>query len=294
MSELLSIKDFTTNTEDAEIIVLTDDEICKGFENTVINLKEKVERPPILLSIGFDDKSYKGVHYPLKFASLGNFSVIKGQQKTRKSFMKSLLESCLLGGNSFKFCDYLEIKSHGLGNKWVISIDNEQSRYDVWMNGIRIPEMVGYHPENYKVLMWREKSREERKLYLDWLFMKSPYKDNLGMVILDGYVDFINDSNDQTECNVFIDLIMKYSSMTNCHIMGMIHTNPNSEKMRGHLGTIAGQRAETVMNIENKGEYSLASCSDIRGSKPFKEFTIRIDEDWLPYVSIESQENHIL
>ena len=294
MSELLSIKDFTTNTEDAEIIVLTDDEICKGFENTVINLKEKVERPPILLSIGFDDKSYKGVYYPLKFASLGNFSVIKGQQKTRKSFMKSLLESCLLGGNSFKFCDYLEIKSHGLGNKWVISIDNEQSRYDVWMNGIRIPEMVGYHPENYKVLMWREKSREERKLYLDWLFMKSPYKDNLGMVILDGYVDFINDSNDQTECNVFIDLIMKYSSMTNCHIMGMIHTNPNSEKMRGHLGTIAGQRAETVMNIENKGEYSLASCSDIRGSKPFKEFTIRIDEDWLPYVSIESQENHIL
>jgi hypothetical protein len=284
--EHLKIEDFAVNDE----IVLTDNEIAKGFEETVINLKEKIERPPMLLSIGLDDKSYKGVHDPLKFATLGNFSVIKGQEKSRKSFIKSLLESCILGGNSYKFTDYLEIKSYGLGNKWVISIDNEQSKYDVWMNGVRIPEMVGHYPENYKVLMWREKSREERKLYLDWLFMKSPYKDNLGLIVLDGFVDFIHDPNDQKECNVFIDLIMKYSSITNCHIMGIIHTNPNTEKMRGHLGTIAGQRAETVLNIENKGEFSLASCSAVRGSKPFKEFTIRVNDSWLPYVSIETSE----
>jgi len=281
MFEKLHIED----TEQEENL-LTDDVISKGFEDTVINLREKVERPPVLLSIGLDDKSYGGVHYPLKFATTGNFSVIKGQQKARKSFVKSLLEACAVGGEAWRFTDYLEIKSHGLDGKWIISIDCEQSKYDVWSNGVRIPKMVGHYPENYKILMWREKSKQEKLAYLDWLFMKSPYKDNLGLVILDGYVDFVYDPNDQKECSIFIDLIMKYSSIANCHIMGMLHTNPNSDKMRGHLGTIASQKAETVMNVQNKGEFSLASCSEVRGSKPFKDFTIRIDDEWLPYVSL--------
>jgi hypothetical protein len=280
--EKLRIEDFQEETE----IVLTDDEILKGFEGTIVNLKEKVERPPVLLSIGLDDKSYGGVHYPLKFATRGNFSVIKGAQKARKSFVKSLVEACVIGGNSYKFTDYLEIKSHDLNNQWVISIDCEQSKYDTWSNGIRIPKIVGHYPENYKVLFWREKSIAERLAYLDWLFMRSPYKDDLGMVVLDGYVDFVYDPNDQKECSIFWNLIMKYSSIANCHITGMLHTNPMSDKMRGHLGTIGSQKAETVMYVENKGEFSLASCSEVRGSKPFKDFTIRIDDQWLPYVSL--------
>ena len=52
------------------------------------------------------------------------------------------------------------------------------------------------------------------------------------------------------------------------------------------MGTIGGQKAEMVANVENKGEYSLVSCAAVRGSKPFKDFTIRVDEDWLPYVSL--------
>lgn len=280
--EKLKAEDFEESNE----IILTDEEIQKGFEDTVIDLKQVVKRPPVLLSIGLDDKSYNGINYPLKFATRGNFSVIKGAQKARKSFVKSLIESCTIGGHSYKFTDYLEIKSHDLNGNWVISIDCEQSKYDTWSNGIRIPKITGYHPDNYKVLFWREKSIAERLAYLEWLFMKSPFKDSLGMVILDGYVDFVYDPNDQKECSIFWNLIMKYSSIANCHITGMLHTNPNSDKMRGHLGTIGSQKAETVMFVENKGEFSLASCSEVRGSKPFKDFTIRVDEKWLPYVSL--------
>lgn len=281
--ERLSPDDFI---EDSNQLILTDEEISKGFKSTIINLKEKVDRPPYLLSIGLDDKSYNGVHYPLKFATRGNFSVIKGAEKSRKSFMKSLLETCLLSKQPLKFTDYLEITPHNLNDDYVISIDCEQGKYDVWLNGKRVPESLGYYPDNYIMVMWREKSKEERKAYLDWFFMRSPYKDRLGMVIIDGYVDLVYDPNDQKECNIFWDLIMKYSSVSNCHIMGVIHTNPNTDKPRGHLGTIGIQKAETTMYIENKGEYSLASCSSVRGSKPFKDFTIRVDENWLPYVSL--------
>ncbi|MCP4055679.1 MAG: hypothetical protein GY739_22085 [Mesoflavibacter sp.] len=283
MSEKLTLDDILNKEETIE-------NIEDVFNDTIINLKEKVERAPLAISIGFDDKSYAGTHYPLKFGTFGNFSVITGEKKSRKSFVKSLIEACSIGGKSNNYTGDLEIRGHNLENKWIISIDCEQSKYDAWSNGIRIPKMVGDYYKYYKILFWREKSRKERLILLEWLFTESPYKDNLGLVVLDGFVDFVYDPNDQTECNIFIDLIMKYSSISNCHISGVLHVNPGGEKMRGHLGTIAGQRSETVMMVKNLGEYSNVKCADVRGGKPFKDFTVRIDDDWMPYVSDDTED----
>lgn len=277
MSELLNINDFK---EQEEHIV----DAAKVFKDTIVNLEESIERPPLAISIGLDDYSYNGVHYPLKFGSLGNISMITGEEKSRKSFVKSLIESCTIGGNSNSYTDTLEIKGY-IDGKYIISIDSEQSKYDVWMNGNRIKKMVGKVPDNYKILMWREKTTSERLQLLDWLFTESPYKDNLGLVMLDGYVDFVNDFNNQTECIEFTAKLMKYSSKANCHISGVLHLNPGSEKARGHLGTIIGQKCECVMMVKNEGDFSKVSCKAVRGSKRFKDFTIRIDKDWMPYIS---------
>jgi len=268
-----------------------DDTIDAGsvFEETVINLDEVIERPPLAISIGYDDHDYNGVHYPLKFGSLGNISMITGEEKSRKSFVKSLIESCTIGGQSNYYTGDIEVKGH-IEGKYIISIDSEQSKYDVWMNGNRIKKMVGNVPDTYKILMWREKTTSERLQLLDWLFMESPYKDNLGLVMLDGYVDFVNDFNSQTESKEFTAKLMKYSSLRNCHISGILHLNPNSEKVRGHLGTILGQKCECVMLVKNEGEYSSVRCKVVRGSKPFKDFTIRIDNDWMPYISKDTEE----
>ena len=275
--ELLDIKDF--KKEDNNII-----DAGAVFEETVIDLNEVIERPPLAISIGRDDYSYNGVHYPLKFGSLGNISMITGEEKSRKSFVKSLIESCTIGGLSNNYTNDLEIRGY-LDGKYIISIDSEQSKYDVWQNGNRIKKMVGNVPDTYKILMWREKTTSERLQLLEWLFMESHYKDNLGLVMLDGYVDFVNDFNNQTESKEFTAKLMKYSSLRNCHISGILHLNPNSEKIRGHLGTILGQKCECVMLVKNEGEYSNVRCKVVRGSKPFKDFTIRIDKDWMPYVS---------
>jgi hypothetical protein len=264
--------------------------VSKVFQDTIIDLNRIIERPPIVISIGYDDRSYKGVHYPLKFGSRGNFSVISGEEKSRKSFVKSLIEACSVGGGANNYTGNLEIKSYFKPDEWIISIDGEQSEYDVWSNGNRIRKMCGDIPNTYKILMWREKSRKERLELLDWLFMKSPFKDKIGLVMLDGFVDFVYDPNDQTESNTFIDLIMKYSSIADCHISGILHVNPNSEKMRGHFGTIASQRAECVTLVKNEGDYSTVSCKRVRGSKPFKDFTIRIDPDWMPYISEDKED----
>lgn len=282
----LKLEDFIKDKEDS---IKNVDVV---FENSVINLNEKIERPPLAISIGFDDYSYGGVHYPLKFGSLGNISMITGEEKSRKSFVKSLIEACTIGGSANNYTSDLEIKGY-IDGKYIISIDSEQAKYDVWMNGNRIRKMVGQIPDTYKILMWREKTTTERLQLLDWLFMESPYKDNLGLVMLDGYVDFVNDFNSQTESKEFTSKLMKYSTIANCHISGVLHLNPGSEKVRGHLGTILGQKCECIMMVKNEGEYSKVSCKVVRGSKKFKDFTIRIDKDWMPYIS-DDLENMIL
>jgi len=277
MLKKLNIEDFNIEND-----VMLD--AAEVFKQSIINIDETIERPPLAISIGYDEYAYNGVHYPLKFGSLGNISMITGEEKSRKSFVKSLLESCAIGGASNNYTDNLEIKGY-IADKFIISIDSEQSKYDVWMNGNRIKKMVGKVPDTYKILMWREKTTAERLQLLDWLFMESPYKDNLGLVMLDGYVDFVNDFNSQTESKEFTAKLMKYSSLRNCHISGILHLNPNSEKVRGHLGTILGQKCECVMLVKNEGDYSKVKCKVVRGSKPFKDFTIRIDNDWMPYIS---------
>ena len=78
MSELLNINDFK---EQEEHIV----DAANVFKDTIVNLDENIERPPLAISIRLDDHSYNGVYYPLKFGSLGNISMITGEEKSRKS-----------------------------------------------------------------------------------------------------------------------------------------------------------------------------------------------------------------
>lgn len=277
MIKKLDIKDFQLDDE----VVKIDKEY---FDSFIININQNVERPPLAVSIGYDDKSYAGVYYPLKFGSMGNISLITGQEKSRKTFVKSLIEACAIGGNSNNYTKTLEIKGY-LDDKYLISIDTEQSLYDAVMTAKRVPFMCGGMPENYISIMWREKSTLERLQLLEWLYMESPYRKNIGLTMLDGVVDCVQDFNSLTECKEFTEKLMKYTSVTNSHLCGLLHLNPNTEKLRGHLGTILGQKCEMVMIVENKGEYSECRCKVVRGGKPFKTFAIRVDDDWMPYIS---------
>jgi hypothetical protein len=93
----------------------------------------------------------------------------------------------------------------------------------------------------------------------------------------------LKDFNSLTESIEFTQRLMKYSSITKSHITGVLHLNPNSEKARGHLGTILQQKCETVVIIKDAGEYSEVTCQRGRGKK-FKPFAISVNKDWLPYV----------
>lgn len=257
-------------------------DFLKLHNDSIIDLKKDYDRPPLAISIGEDSRDYNGKHYPLRFGTYGNISMIKGEEKARKSFLKSMLLACAIGGNANVYNS--EIKGHDLKDKYIFDIDTEQDKYDNWLSASRIPKMVGQVYENYKPINLREYSAKEIKGYLQWLFMESEFRNKLGVVSIDGFVDCVEDFNSLTECKEFTRDLMKYSSLSKCHITGVLHLNPNSDKARGHLGTILQQKCETVVIIKDEGDYSSVICQRSRG-KRFEPFSISVNKDWLPYTS---------
>jgi hypothetical protein len=253
------------------------------FNKCKIDLNKKYDRPPLAISLGYSQ--YGREMYPNRFVTFGNISMIIGDKKSRKTFFKSMLLACAIGGQSSDFNN--QIKGHNLQDKLIIDIDTEQDLYDNWQTAKRIPAMVGSVPENYISINLRGCNPTEIQGFLDWLFLESPYKDKLGIVAIDGYVDCINDFNNQTESKEFVTKLMKYSKTANCHITGVLHLNPGSEKSRGHFGTILEQKVEMVAMVKSieGANYSEVTCKAVRGAKGFDGFCISVNNDGLPYTT---------
>lgn len=262
----------TIPTEETEAI-----DFAAMDKECTIDLELVYERPPLAISIGTNDQGYNN-----PFGTFGNISLIKGEEKARKSFLKSMILSSAIGGNSNNYNNDL-IKGHDLADKWILDLDGEQDEYYTWLNGIRIPKMVGALPDNYVVKKLREKNPKIRNQYLEWIFMESEYRNNIGICSIDGYVDFVNNFNDQNESSEFTQQLMSYSSKANCHIMGILHLNPGTTKARGHLGTILQQKCESVVTITDGGDHSIVHCQRARGTK-FNDLTLTVDNDWLPHI----------
>jgi hypothetical protein len=252
---------------------------------STLDLKSKVSKPQIAISIGYDDIAYNGEFNHLIFGTFGNISMIKGEEKARKSWLKSLLLGCCFDGNSINYSS--DIKGHNLRDKYIIDLDTEQDAYYSRLGADRICKMYGTPqspviPDNYIAINLREHNAKIRRDYLKWLFMESEYRNKLGVVSIDGYVDMLDNFNDLVESTEFTQSLMKYSTLSKAHITGVLHLNPGQDKARGHLGTILQQKCETVVIIKDEGDFSSVTCQRGRGKK-WDAFGISVNKDWLPY-----------
>jgi hypothetical protein len=252
---------------------------------STLDLKSKLTKPKLAISIGYDDIAYNGEFNPLIFGTFGNISMIKGEEKARKSWLKSLLLGCCFEGNSNNYSS--DIRGHNLNDKYIIDLDTEQDAYYSRLGADRICKMYGTPqspiiPDNYIAINLREHNAKIRREYLKWLFMESEYRNKLGVVSIDGYVDMLDNFNDLVESTEFTQSLMKYSTLSKAHITGVLHLNPGQDKARGHLGTILQQKCETVVIIKDEGSFSSVTCQRGRGKK-WDPFGISVNKDWLPY-----------
>lgn len=256
-----------------------DKDFNKIHDEHFVSVDEILKPQPVAISIGHT--KYKETNYPIPMGSYGDFSCIVGASKAKKSFLKSLLVGGYIGGNTV--INAPEIKGHRLTDKYVIDIDTEQSEYHSQRVFKRVVELVGVNPDFYKPFSLRKLSAKERFEFIDWLFTKSQYVGNIGLVSIDGVADLVNDVNDLEASNNVAQKLLEWSAKENCHIITVLHRNFGTKKPTGHLGSAILKKAETVIFVEKENELTLVNPEYTR-NQPFEPFAFAVDSNWLPFV----------
>lgn len=175
-----------------------------------------------------------------------NISCITGKAKVGKTFLMTLLNISVLKKGEFGTLQSYLPK----GKDKIIYIDTEQSDYHILLILQRIQKEVS----SEKLLMFNfdAKSVEERKDFTRELIYNTP---DCGLLVIDGIADLIYDPNDIRESSQMVSELRKWATECDLHIVNLIHQNPSENtKMRGHLGTILTNKAETVIQISSSKE----------------------------------------
>ena len=89
------------------------------------------------------------------------------------------------------------------------------------------------------------------------------------------------DTNDLRESEALVGELMALSTQFNCHIICVLHTNPNSDKARGHVGSALQRKAETVIFVHKVGDCSVVEPQFCRNEE-FTPFAFHITEEGVP------------
>lgn len=213
--------------------------------------------------------------------TLGNFSTISGRSKSGKTLLISaIVASALSSGKVIgKFMG--DLPANKLN---ILHIDTEQSAYDFqWVakRVIKMADVTKEEVENHITFYrMREKDTTKRIELIDISIKNTP---NLGLVIIDGIRDLVFDINNSEESTTAMGYLMKWTDKYNIHILTVLHQNPGKDtgnKLRGHIGTEAMNKAETVISVNKKdGEDFGMVNGDFMRRETFKPFGIKYDKE---------------
>ena len=259
-------------------------DFSKMLNDAYIDPAEEIKNQPVAISIGSSE--YKGQFYPIPFGSYGDFSCIVGASKSRKTFFKSMIEAGYIGGQSNLLNP--SIKGHGSKDRLVISLDTEQSKYHTQRVQRRVLELVGANYDLYKTFSLRSYTPKERFDFVDWLVYESEYKNDIGLMSIDGYVDLVTDFNSLEQATGLTEKLLAWTAIPTkkdyqqMHITGILHKNFGTSKPVGHVGSSVLKKAECVVFIEKEDDLTVAKCEYSRNIE-FQPITFSVNKDWLPY-----------
>lgn len=253
-TEAMNTKD-SFGVEDADL-----DAFIANAEETIMDPSAKYADPDSFLNDGECPVFVRG-----------DFSIIEGQAKSRKTFLSTLLVS-LIGSNGTRpsgsrFTTPTEAKT-------VLWIDTEQGKPRTARIIARLRKM-GADKTQIIFLSMRELGAVSRfKTFVYFVLLLRP-----DFVLLDGATDLMNDPNNIAEAAMIRQLLLTISSKCDCHITAIIHTNEkgDSSTARGHVGSELTRKCSTVIHLEAMGELTKATYSRTRDKAP-DSFYIKVVE----------------
>ena len=213
--------------------------------------------------------------------SVGNISAVCGEAKSRKTFLTSAIVASAMAMPLRTLNNFQNVaKNHNLDVLWV---DTEQGVAHVRKVIDRISEMSGakrcgmVSEVRLTTLALRELAPHERKQMM-YDAMRLMHYD---LVVIDGIADLQRNTNDLEESDALVTELMALSTLAETHILCVLHTNPGSDKARGHLGSSLQRKAETVIFVHRVGDCSVVEPQFCR-NEPFERFAFTISEEGIP------------
>ena len=199
--------------------------------------------------------TYKGIG----FGAIGGIQFITGHQKNGKTFLMAQLMAAILSNGGERTKEYIpelefnEELRNEFPNPTVLYIDTEQEKENTAKVARRVHWLCGWplnEPNDRFHVVWlrAEDSNEGR-----WAKVRAAIDKYKPLaVFVDGIRDVLGDFNDLKESASLIDQCMSMSTYLHCTFWSVLHENPGSDKMRGHLGTEAANKASDVIRVTKK------------------------------------------
>lgn len=249
-----------------EGISIADDDI-KLLQQAEIDLRIDIPSPPPVL--------YQGDKVMI---SKGDFSVVVGAAKSRKTFCVSAMVGAYLCAD-----EYMNMSSPNDAGS-VLWIDTEQSIYHAAKVAKRVCRISGLptnqKTDRFRMLCFREYEPGKRRELTDKAIRL--YRPSL--VVVDGAADLIMDVNDSSESAKLATMFMDITKELDNHIVTVLHTNPDGDKPRGHLGTNFLNKAQALFIVRADGDISTVSverCRDIA----VDDFAFAVSKEGLPVLA---------
>lgn len=229
---------------------------------------------------------------PIEFGTLGNISVISGKAKSKKSFTTNLMVAAAIKNGSFNAGPFNVVLPEN--KKRILIFDTEQGRRRGLRALKRLCKMAGVEiPSNLEYFDLRKFNPLERLEIINYALNEGNPKKDIGLAIIDGCRDLLNDFNSIPESNDLITKFMRWSEINMLHISTIIHQNKGNEFAKGHLGTELVNKCETHISVEvDKKDKSISFVSpEHTRDISFNPFAFQVNDDGLPALVADYQMN---
>jgi hypothetical protein len=208
--------------------------------------------------------------------TLGNFSMVIGKAKSKKTFLLTGLAAAAVGNSWALDCIKGVLPSDKRG---VLYFDTEQSEYHLNRTIRRVLNQTG-DLSNFRAFGLRKFKPFERLKMIEFAIYSS---NNIGLVFIDGLRDLLTSINDEEQATNITSDLLRWTAELNIHIIVVLHQNKGDLNARGHVGSEALNKAETTLSVTigTDPDTSLVECEFCRDI-PFDSFAFRISEEGLP------------
>jgi hypothetical protein len=242
-------------------------ELSEKVKARKVDLSKDLPPPPVALKVN-----------GMIFGTIGNFSLLTGKAKSKKTFLTTLGMAGALGSNGiFEGC-------LPPGKDRVIFVDTEQGEYHVLRVGKRVLRLLGSNsiPDNFDVYCFRTLLYHERHEAIEHLIQSTP---DLGLLVIDGIKDLIKSINDEGEATLIADDLLRWTEEYQIHIITVLHQNKGDKNARGHVGTELINKAETTVSVEREPKTDVSKVEvEYSRDKEFQPFGFLVNAEGLPEV----------